>query len=428
MAQGLPVFPAFSVNEPGIGPRWKKWTNRFENLMIGMNIKDKTRQRALFLHYVGEEVNDIFNTLQGTGDDYETAKTQLTEYFAPKKCTEYEIFKFRQAKQDSSENVDSFHTRLRALSRNCEFPDTDKEIKSQIVQGCTSTRLRRKALRDDLTLDNLIKGARALELSDLQASEIENNSKNDAVNVMKSKHKSASTKHNSYSTRKKATCKYCGYEYPHQSGKCPADGKTCTYCKKKGHFENVCRSKQRNLNSLQSSRPNLTIQINGQSVKALIDTGSSINVIDERTYSKLKNKVTLSKVDTKVYAYGANKVDLLGKFQATIETKHKITTAPVYVAKGKSCNLLSYLTSVDLQVIPEISVITQNKVDELCDKYGSVFKGIGKMKDTEVKLYVDKNVQPVTQPYRRIPFHLRKQVEDELQRLEKLDINEKVEA
>ncbi|XP_045170892.2 uncharacterized protein K02A2.6-like [Mercenaria mercenaria] len=48
------------------------------------------------------------------------------------------------------------------------------------------------------------------------------------------------------------------------------------------------------------------------------------------------------------------------------------------------------------------------------------------MKDTEVKLYVDKNVQPVTQPHRRIPFHLRKQVEDELQRLEKLDIIEKV--
>jgi hypothetical protein len=35
---------------------------------------------------------------------------------------------------------------------------------------------------------------------------------------------------------------------------------------------------------------------------------------------------------------------------------------------------------------------------------------------------------PVTQPHRRIPFHLRKKVEDELKRLEKLDIIEKVDG
>ena len=39
-----------------------------------------------------------------------------------------------------------------------------------------------------------------------------------------------------------------------------------------------------------------------------------------------------------------------------------------------------------------------------------------------------KNIVPVTQPHRRIPFHLRKKVEDELKRLEELDIIEKVVA
>ena len=37
-------------------------------------------------------------------------------------------------------------------------------------------------------------------------------------------------------------------------------------------------------------------------------------------------------------------------------------------------------------------------------------------------------MQPVVQPHRRIPFHVRKQVEAELERLEKLDIIEKVEG
>ena len=64
-----------------------------------MDIKDKKPQRALLLHYAGEDVNNIFETLTETGDDYATAVTKLTDYFAPKKNTEYEIYKFRQAKQ-----------------------------------------------------------------------------------------------------------------------------------------------------------------------------------------------------------------------------------------------------------------------------------------------------------------------------------------
>ena len=71
------------------------------------------------------------------------------------------------------ETIDSFHTRLQQLALNCEFVDTSKEVKSQIIQGCHSTRLRRKALRDDTDLTRLLSAARALELSEKHAIEIE---------------------------------------------------------------------------------------------------------------------------------------------------------------------------------------------------------------------------------------------------------------
>lgn len=83
-----------------------------------------------------------------------------------------------------------------------------------------------------------------------------------------------------------------------------------------------------------------------------------------------------------------------------------MTTAPVYVTKSKSGNLLSYMTSVDLQVIPEIHSLESSKADELCKKYSHVFTGIGKMINTKIDLHVDPSVQPVTQPHRRIPFIL----------------------
>ena len=46
------------------------------------------------------------------------------------------------------------------------------------------------------------------------------------------------------------------------------------------------------------------------------------------------------------------------------------------------------------------------------------------MKNIEIKLPIDPDVQPVIQPLRRIPFHLRKQVAAELKRLEENDIIE----
>ena len=67
---------------------------------IAADIKEKTRQSAFLLYYAEEEVCDIFETLSESGDDFETGKEKLTEYFDPKKNVEYDIYNFRQAKQN----------------------------------------------------------------------------------------------------------------------------------------------------------------------------------------------------------------------------------------------------------------------------------------------------------------------------------------
>ena len=86
-----------------------------------LDIKDNKRKRALLLHFSGEQAKDIFDTLPntGTGNDYAEALDKLTTVFAPKKCTAFEIYKFRQATQEANEPIDTFHNRLRKLSENC---------------------------------------------------------------------------------------------------------------------------------------------------------------------------------------------------------------------------------------------------------------------------------------------------------------------
>ena len=50
-----------------------------------MNIKEKGRKRAVFLHCAGPRVQDIFDILEDTGDDFETVAKKLMEYFEPRK-------------------------------------------------------------------------------------------------------------------------------------------------------------------------------------------------------------------------------------------------------------------------------------------------------------------------------------------------------
>ena len=60
-----------------------------------------TQKRALLLYLSGPDVQELFDTLPDTGEDkgFDVVVKKLTDYFAPKPNTDFEIFKFRQAIQ-----------------------------------------------------------------------------------------------------------------------------------------------------------------------------------------------------------------------------------------------------------------------------------------------------------------------------------------
>ena len=60
--------------------------------------------------------------------------------------------------------------------------------------------------------------------------------------------------------------------------------------------------------------------------------------------------------------------------------------------------------------------------NQLTKEFPELFTGLGLLKGTSVKLHIDKDVQPVTQPYRRTPFHVRKHVEEQIEK----DLNQGV--
>ena len=153
--------------------------------------------------------------------------------------------------------------------------------------------------------------------------------------------------------------------------------------------------------------------------KMTIDTGATINVIDRKTFQKLKN-MTLRNTNTQAYAC-SNKtpVDFLGKFETVIETKWRYTVGVFYVVNeyDSGC-LLSSQTAQELSLIslhlnkiksaPNTvnKTIKDAKLSKLLSKHKEVFNGLGKLKDHTVKLNIDKEITPTAQPQRRIPFHI----------------------
>lgn len=182
----------------------------------------------------------------------------------------------------------------------------------------------------------------------------------------------------------------------------------------------------------------MEIVINGLKCKLLVDTGSSINLLNETVINRMKTRPKICKTDTKAYAYGQiEKLPIIGKINTTVETHNKITTADFYIISGQNDSLLSYDTSVQLELIPEINSVhvpssqsehSNGNTETLVKQYSGLFEGIGKLKNRQIKLHIDESVPPVAQQHRRIPFHLREKVEKELERFEKLDIIEKVEG
>ena len=76
--------------------------------------------------------------------------------------------------QHCGESLNAQHSCLRQLASTCEFADINKEIKSQIIQSCSSQCLHREAIRDAMmTLDTLLDEARAPKVSKKQAKDIE---------------------------------------------------------------------------------------------------------------------------------------------------------------------------------------------------------------------------------------------------------------
>ena len=469
-----------------LSTRWVKWLKSLNFYLLATNITNAERKKAMLLYLAGSDTQELYDTLTAYDDEtkmnvYEVLVSRLNAYFSPKRNNTYERHIFRQISQKEGESLDLFCTRLKTQAQYWNFRDQlEDNIKDQVVDKCLNNSLRVKILEkgDEFSLEDLLKLARSMELSEKQAREITNSFKTEnasskyteQINKIDNKRpnirpsNSGQPKSNQYTTRSSHTrhcCRCNGIDHLARDEKCPARYSTCSKCKFKGHLAVCCKSQGNRANVVQIDDDGLgdidrnyaftlcekglmnmvTCNVGGVDLEMIVDSGASVNVIDKTTWKDLKAeniKCKSVRILEKLYPYGgAEPLNVIGKFaaQCKVHSNDKPMELDFLVFDGTGKPLLGNYSAQKLGAISVNvnSVSSSNDFHKLAKELSltpadveALTNGVGKVKDFEIDLYIDNSVAPVAQRLRPIPYALRNKVDEAVNQLLEMDIIENV--
>ena len=231
--------------------------------------------------------------------------------------------------------------------------------------------------------------------------------------------------------------------------------KICRGCGNQNHYEIVCRSKKPNKKlEFKTQKPRHNVQnlvdenssskdsdedgyafsvnstgkersqtmfnviIHDTPMIIMADSGASVNVLDEKDYQTLSKRPEQQITKVKIHPYKSNKsLKVLGKFRKVLKFNAKCVEHKLYVVQGSGGSLLSWKTSQELGLLKAVRNVNDDSsptTEKLIKEYDELFHGLGKLKGYQIKLHIDESVPPVAQLHRTVPFHVRQQLEEQL--------------
>ena len=443
---------------------WKFWLQKYELYMTasGACEKPESTQVAIFLHLIGDEALQVYNTFSFVSDDERkqiaVVRQKFADYCQPRRNIVYERYQFWRQTQSPGESIDTFVTSLRLKAQSCDFGSQEESmIRDRIVLGCPDHRLQERLLREpDLTLAKALAICRAAESTKEQLRDIAGTA---SVHQVKSGRDKPSSSHRHRSRGRgdkpdgQSSCGNCGRSHPPKS--CPAYKQICKSCGKEGHFAKVCRSSRRRSLSrnrtLSASAPSspssssavhvvhenhdtmfvgqLRIEacersaqscwwkqfnINRTNVSCKLDTGAEANVMSRSVFESLVSPATLRHSSTVLTAYGESKLHPLGVVTLQLEHAGKQQPVDFFVVDRPVATILGLPTCTTLDIVRRIDVLHSQS---LLDNYADVFTGLGEMPG-EYHIELDPSVSPVIHAPRKVPLALQPRLKSALDDME----------
>ena len=166
----------------------------------------------------------------------------------------------------------------------------------------------------------------------------------------------------------------------------------------------------------------VTVELCGEPHKLEIDTGATRTVLNEETYNKLRDKLELRSSKAALSTYTGEKIPLWGEVLIPVKYQNQQHNLPAMVVKCPGPNLLGrdWLQVIKLNWNSIFNIQEGNpQLQEILDAHKDVFgEGLGSLKGTEAKIYVDPSASPKFMKARPVPYALNAKVEKELDRLQ----------
>ena len=441
--------------------QWRKWKQEL-NFYLQATEKDKKDNKVksnIFLTCIGPQGREIYNTFAFENDEdkisFEILIGKFDEHCLPRKNITLLRHKFFTYKQKEGQSFHEFVIQLKRLSSDCEFGELkDSLIRDTIIIGISDERLRERMLREpdlDLTkallLGNSAKQTRnhVKELRQVEVAEIDSIRSKSSTNNRRTD-RLMSIEH----------CKYCGGS--HKRGACPAYGQTCNKRRKSNHFSKVCQSRTVNdtrkvnsvdvndseffLDSIQlditpeleddeyfiesiseDNEWRINLRTNDTNVCFKIDTGAQVNVISRKQVNKLSSRPSIKHSGIRLTAYNGSRIPVLGR--CILNVKHTGKQYPLLfvVVDIDSVPILGLKASEKLNFIQRVHAVDVTK--DISELYNDCFDEIGTLPKIH-RIIVDEKVPPVVHSSRKVPFALKEEVKEELNRMIRLDVIEPV--
>ena len=172
----LPPPKALSFDD-NLATTWKSWKQAWKcyEIATGVHKQEGIVRVSTLLSIIGEDgvkAHDTFTWNEGEDtNDIELVLQKFDQFCAPRTQVIYERYRFNNRNQEPGENITSYLTELRTITRNCAH-DTitpDEILRERLVLGIRDNRVRERLLRlNDLTLQQAVDQIKSSEQTQQQ--------------------------------------------------------------------------------------------------------------------------------------------------------------------------------------------------------------------------------------------------------------------